>query len=212
MDENATHQSERMTQDPEDQDPTTVYLSRFPSPYHRRRSGIIQPLTPIVPQPNEQDTERDGSDTRCQSLSRRSSRNIGSPSESGTEADDEAYGLIIKALPAPPFKARKGVKRRNTGGIEEPSPPLTPTRLTDEILRLSDVGIHETGHKEFVPDSPDAVPTRSKGVRRRRAEILRRVLEGILLASPGLLVLGNQGIWWNMLEFEKRKESISNTE
>lgn len=208
MDENATHQSEKMTHDQEDQDQSPVYLSRFPSPYSRRRSGIIQPLTPIVPQQNEQDLERDGRETRGRSSSRRSSRNVGSPSESGTEADDEAYGLVIKALPAPPFKPRKGVKRRNTGGVEEPSPPMTPTKLTDEILRLSDVGIHEPGPKEFLPDTPDAVPARSKGVRRRRAEILRRVLEGALLASPGMLVLSNQRIWWHMLEFEKRRESF----
>jgi|ERR1700761_1165023 len=187
-------------------DPDTFFLSRLPSPYHRRRSALIAPFTPIIPDDAQRSQEDNAS--RHGSQSERSRMNVASPSESGTEADDEGYGLVIKALPAPPFKPRKGLRRKSTGDGEDASPPLTPTRLDNEVLRLSDVGIHEPGIKDPAPDTQESQPARSKGVRRRRAEILRRLTEGALLAISGALVLGNQRILWALSRSELCKNSM----
>jgi hypothetical protein len=188
-------------------DSNNVFLSRLPSPYHRRRSGLIAPLTPIIPDDSNRLQEDNASGRGSQS--ERSRANVASPSESGTEADDEGYGLIIKALPAPPFKPRKGLRRRSTADGEDASPPLTPTKLDNEVLRLSDVGIRDPGPKGPIPDTQESQPARSKGVRRRRAEILRRLIEGALLAISGALVLGNQRIWWELSNPERCKNPLS---
>jgi hypothetical protein len=171
----------------------TVPLSRLPNPYHRRKSSLIAPLTPLVT--NDLHLSRqEGSPARNGGLGEHSRRNLASPSESGTEADDEGYGLVIKALPAPPFKPRKGLRRRSARDDEEGTSPLTPTKLDNEVLRLSDVGIHEPGPREPIPETQESLPARSKATRRRRAEILRRVIEGALVALSGALVLFNQRV------------------
>src|SRR5262245_9514340 len=90
---------------------------RSPHPYHRRRHELrsTQP-SPGFPsndftRPSLQPSGRTISDEDG-----RKRRKISqSPSESGTEADDEGYGFI-KALPAPPLRPRKGLRDvRGTG-------------------------------------------------------------------------------------------------
>jgi hypothetical protein len=183
----------------EDGDPPrdAVPLSRLPNPYLRRKSSLISPLTPIVTN-DLYSSRQDGSPSRNGALGEQLRKSLASPSESGTEADDEGYGLVIRALPAPPFKPRKGLRRRTTKDDEEGTPPLTPTKLDNEVLRLSDVGIHEPGPRDPMPDTQSSLPGRSKATRRRRAEILRRVIEGALLALSGALVLVNQRVIWIM--------------
>jgi dolichol kinase len=188
----------RMSTEGRDEKSNAVFLSRLPSPYHRRKSGLIAPLTPIIPPDLPPSRQEEGSGSGHASLSEQSRRNIASPSESGTEADDEGYGLVIKALPAPPYKPRKGLRRRTATDGEEASPPLTPTKLDNEVLRLSDVGIHELGAKEADPATQESLSARAKGVKRRRAEILRRVVEGALVALSGALVMGTQRILWTL--------------
>jgi dolichol kinase len=174
-----------------EEEPTDHLFTRRPSPYSYHAPSNLAPLTPLITTRPESQLSRHGSQ------SGRSRRTHLSLSESGTEADDESQSLIIKALPAPPYKPRKGLRRRtNADGGDDVTPPLTPTGLDNEVLRLSDVGIHEPGPKEPVPDTLISATSRSRSVWTRRAEILRRLVEGVLLALSGALVLGNQRIWW----------------
>jgi hypothetical protein len=178
---------------------------RFPQPYARRKSDIIAPTARLptmtstrvraqrpAPIKNEEQSDVD-------SKNGASSRRWISPSESGTEADDESFNFL-KALPAPPLKSRKGLR-----GSKEEEGELTPTQLDREVIRLSDLGIPEPKEEDPMPEVEDPKQeTQSIRVRRRRAEILRRVLEGALLAFCGALVLTNQRALWLLSRAEKR--------
>jgi hypothetical protein len=189
-------------------DAVNMNNDRFPQPYSRRKSDLIAPtarIPPLISGLYSHPTERikgDG-ESDCDSKSGLNSRKWMSPSESGTEADDESFNFI-RALPAPPIKLRKGLR-----GSKEEEGDLTPTQLDREVIRLSDLGIPEPRASEPVPELEDPQQeTRSKRVRRRRGEILRRVLEGALLALSGALVLANQHVWWMLSRAEKCKMRI----
>jgi hypothetical protein len=183
-----------------DPDPTSTRLpERSPHPYHRRKSDLTQPTAAPVSLSSStslhasavlNSTSSTGS---ASSLAGAARRAILSPSESGTEADDEGSGLFFKALPAPPFRPRKGLRGADEA---DATPLLTPTKLDGEVLRLSDVGIREPGAREPVLEEHEEERVgRSKRVRRRRAEILRRLLEVGLIAVAGAAVLWRQGAW-----------------
>jgi hypothetical protein len=115
--------------------------SRSPHPYHRLKADLTAPTT------NSSKHDRFRS---CP------------PSESGTEADDEnevhaemGEGMVIRALPAPPFRPRKGLRAELVIGSK-----ILPTGVDDEgdtrargmekeeilegeVFRLSDVGLDE---------------------------------------------------------------------
>jgi hypothetical protein len=178
---------------------------RFPQPYARRKSDIIAPTARLPPMTSARiRTQRpvpikDEEQSDADSKNGVSSRRWISPSESGTEADDESFNFL-KALPAPPLKSRKGLR-----GSKEEEGQLTPTQLDREVIRLSDLGIPEPQEEDPVPEVEDLKQeAQSVRVRRRRAEILRRVLEGALLAFCGALVLINQRALWLLSRAEKR--------
>ena len=107
-----------------------------------------------------------------------------SPSDSGTEADDES-GVILKGLPAPPIKWRKGFKDNEGQGTA--SPLLTPSYLDDDEQRLA---IERQLRRSPTFRTPAAmndeiIKIREKFTRRRRAELLRRISETTLLAIIG---------------------------
>ena len=113
-----------------------------------------------------------------------------SPSDSGTEADDES-GPFLRGLPAPPARLRKGL--RDDSVLGTPSPLLTPSYLDDSKRRehleaqfdpRAGVSNHTVSHEEKVSRE------REKFRRRRRAELLRRITETILLLSVGCLTCG----------------------
>lgn len=167
-------------------------LSRSPHPYQRNKR-FLSNLTPL----NSAEIERgDASEsTRAQdptsSLrpvgttyfdadSRTRRKSITSPSTSGTEADDESGGLL-RGLPAPPVRQRKGLKAPSAAS----SPLLTPSYLDDEDRRL--VVERQLRHRRSL-QSPtvtdeETIKIREKLTRRRRAELLRRVTETLLLGS-----------------------------
>lgn len=101
------------------------------------------------------------------------------PSDSGTEADDESTG-ILRGLPAPPLRGRKGLR----SGLVETDPWLTTLQPWPPILvrRSSWRSSGEEADEEVVR-------ARQKLGRKRRAEIVRRLLETALLLSVGVVVL-----------------------
>ena len=109
-----------------------------------------------------------------------------SPSDSGTEADDES-GVVLKGLPPPPIKWRKGLKDNEGQGTA--SPLLTPSYLDDDEQRLA---IERQLRRSPMFRTPAAmndeiIKIREKFTRRRRAELLRRTAETILLAIIGFV-------------------------
>lgn len=142
-------------------------FARSPHPYHRsRRLGSRTP--------SEQ-----GDRLRLLSYYSKSSR---TPSDSGTEADDESTG-ILRGLPAPPLRPSKGLRSGGNGIVDSDTwlPTLQPwttfVRPTAQGPRWS---------------SEDEVGEAAEGKqlsRRRRVEILRRLLETAILLSVGAVVL-----------------------
>ncbi|KAL8871460.1 MAG: hypothetical protein Q9174_002712 [Haloplaca sp. 1 TL-2023] len=113
-----------------------------------------------------------------------------SPSDSGTEADDES-GPFLKGLPAPPTRLRKGLKDDPFLGTL--SPLLTPSYLDD--TRRRDLFEAQVDPRADVPNRKashggEASTERDKFRRRRRAELIRRITETILLLSIGCLTCG----------------------
>lgn len=116
-------------------------------------------------------------------------RHSTSSSDSGTEADDESGGLL-KGLPAPPVKLRKGLK--DASGT--PSPLLTPSYLDDDSRRLA-LAWQTRRRKSLqspVCTDEETLQIRDKFTKRRRAELLRRVTETILLGFVGGIACGSE--------------------
>ena len=108
-------------------------------------------------------------------------------SDSGTEADDES-NHVLRGLPAPPLRLRKGLKEDTNQGSF--SPLLTPTYLDDQHRKLSLDCQTRQREGQVVSDSVEQEneKLRRKYAMRRRAELLRRLLETLLLGSVGCIV------------------------
>ncbi|OJJ40886.1 hypothetical protein ASPWEDRAFT_101356 [Aspergillus wentii DTO 134E9] len=142
-------------------------FSRSPHPYHRKGSKLREP------QPQSADH---GDRSQPPHWSKTSS-------DSGTEADDESTG-ILKGLPAPPLRPRKGL-RADWGGVEDVGPwfaglpwPSLGRSISRSPRRSSGEG-----------SESETIEAREKLERRRRIEVLRRLLETALLLSVGGVVL-----------------------
>lgn len=150
-----------------------THLSRSPHPYHRKRlDQILRPDTSqYLPSPAltpyHSDSEKFAKDDLPTSTSR-----LGSPSESGTEADDEGFGLI-KALPAPPIKPRKGLRDAidQIDGIAD-----TQFANNDSMLKFQVHG--EEGHASTVKTKSD---TEAHVKNATTLEVLRRSCEILLM-------------------------------
>ncbi|KAI9818069.1 MAG: hypothetical protein M1827_000693 [Pycnora praestabilis] len=178
-------------------------LSRSPHPYYRRKfeppssaehdvhvlngddnSAVLSPSPPQIPSGADYDEAEHDDDGRMRrGLTK-------SPSDSGTEADDESFSYL-KGLPAPPSKPRKGLKDTYDFTIEgTPSPLLTPSFLDGDNRRLS-LG-YKPGGREDTKAADEAEGQRIEAEKRyearRRAELIRRTTEVSLLGSIGLVV------------------------
>ncbi|KAL6231110.1 hypothetical protein BDW75DRAFT_221078 [Aspergillus navahoensis] len=100
-------------------------------------------------------------------------------SDSGTEADDESTSLL-KGLPPPPLRSRKGA--RPVGDNDFWLPGLQRWRSTSRSSRRSSVGDNEA----------DILEVKNKIRAKRRVEIIRRAFEAALLLSVGGVVLGQE--------------------
>ncbi|KAI4093182.1 MAG: hypothetical protein LQ348_000601 [Seirophora lacunosa] len=116
--------------------------------------------------------------------SRKRRKDSSSPSESGTEADDES-GPFLRGLPAPPARLRKGLKNETAQGT--PSPLLTPSYLDDEKRRqVVEARLKRRASLQSnTSTDEETLSIRAKFENRRRAELLRRTTEAILLFGVG---------------------------
>ena len=175
-------------------------LSRSPHPYHRRKSGPqtsreSRPetgdnnyLPSPSPTPSPGDTGDEESTSANRNLARR--RPARTPSDSGTEADDEGFSLL-KRLPAPPIRPKKGLRGSRTPVLGAASPQITPAYLSDAGRRFSvefgvaSLAADDTGQK----DSAEVERRLRIFKSRRNAELKRRGFETILVASIGGVAL-----------------------
>lgn len=131
-------------------------------------------------------------------LSRRSlksSRNPSSSSDSGTEADDEAY-TFIKALPAPPSRPNKGL--RVPGKESESlihSPLLTPTKILSEPLQLTKQSPGAKCSAETERSLVNGSKADLKFYKRRRSEVVRRLSEFALCLGIAVGVLAKSDVF-----------------
>lgn len=142
-------------------------FTRSPHPYHRSR-----PLGSRTPSDQ-------GDRLRPHSYYSKSSR---TPSDSGTEADDESTG-ILRGLPAPPVKPRKGLRTGGNTVVDSDTwlPTLQPwTTFVRPTARES---------RRSSEDELGKAAEERQISRRRRVEILRRLLETVLLLSVGGTVM-----------------------
>ncbi|KAL8808331.1 MAG: hypothetical protein Q9182_000151 [Xanthomendoza sp. 2 TL-2023] len=173
-------------------------LSRSPHPYGRRFSDSScavpkadgeRDFNSSVPsstsqQPQSTDIE---SNEFCDSDRRKRRKDSTTPSDSGTEADNES-GPLLKSLPAPPARLRKGLKTESAVGI--PSPLLTPSYLDDEKGResLEASFKHRLSWQSYTSTDEETLSIRDKFRKRRRAELIRRMTETVLLFCIGGIV------------------------
>ena len=195
---------------------TLELLRRSPHPYHRRKAdiqlttGSNDSAADESPQsslsvPGTSDKSGILSDTE----GARRRRSLRSPSESGTEADDEGYGLV-KALPAPPIRPRKGLRdTRGSGYDSSISPLLTPSLLDDEgrkssidYLKSRRRGSPAAG---LSPTEDEAKAARQKYLKRRRAELVRRAAETALLGIIAFLAVQGCSCWSQLLRWHRGK-------
>ncbi|QDS67593.1 hypothetical protein FKW77_003753 [Venturia effusa] len=188
---------------PQEQDRKRLRVpSRSPHPYHRRNpSGGLSLESDSPPEHDEEssptptqewETVESGGITP-----RKPKRPVSlTPSESGTEADDEGGYSFIKALPAPPLKPRKGLRDARIPGVDgETTPLLTPTKLDEEASRfVFDRQASTRTDSERGSTDEETRAARAKFVKRRRAELHRRISEVGLLAFLGLLISWNEPI------------------
>ena len=115
-----------------------------------------------------------------------------SPSESGTEADDEKGAFLI-SLPAPPSRPRKGLKE----GYGSSSPLLTPSYIDEATKKLSldEAFEQEKDRTTYLSAKLYGLNDREKFIRRRRAELARRITESILLCSIYYIVAARGFSW-----------------
>lgn len=207
-----------MSQDSEPPDPhldapTTTELEglelfrRSPHPYLRHRNEIPKQsssqATPSSPR-SRSPFRLSNRTTSTENWRKRRKRGSQSPSESGTEADDEGCNFV-KALPAPPLRLHKGLREsRGSGREERASPLLTPSQIDEEGRKFSDSFFDDQGKRSRKGDSyftdEERKIARQKYFKRRRHELLRRTTETALLAGISLLAIQGCNCWTRLLE------------
>lgn len=147
------------------------HLSRSPHPYHRRSSKLL-----------EAEGSSPGNDESFQQT-RNWRRTPKSSSDSGTEADDESTGLL-KGLPAPPTRPRKGLR----GIREHDGSPDSGSAQDQPWLLQQKTGNRNIGGGPTDRADTEAAEALKKFTRRRRVGLLRRVSETLLLVAVGSIV------------------------
>lgn len=191
------------------------FLNRSPHPYHRRQSRPFNPSESQNQQSSSASPEwssshsSDNENNAVQASSGYARTPLAAPataptpsrsmSESGTEADDEGYSFV-KALPAPPLRPHKGLRRVRSNDAASDSGILTPNMLEEEGRRLCADGYYyfqegprrrREGDKAGDVEVDEEVKReRERYAKRRRAELLRRGCEVALLGVIGVVVLG----------------------
>ncbi|KAF1845556.1 uncharacterized protein K460DRAFT_405810 [Cucurbitaria berberidis CBS 394.84] len=182
---------------------------RSPHPYLRHKDEIRRPSPDRLSAsgPRSRTRLRPSDRTISDVDGRKRRRASQSPSESGTEADDEGYNFI-KALPAPPLRPHKGLRDTRGSGKEEwASPLLTPTQIDDEGRKLLEGYFNDIkkgprrGEASLTDD--EATAARQKYHKRRRNELVRRTTETALLAGTSVLAVQGCGCWGQLLDWHR---------
>ncbi|KAI5235600.1 hypothetical protein E4T43_09144 [Aureobasidium subglaciale] len=113
-------------------------------------------------------------------------------SESGTEADDERPPQYLKALPPPCTRPAKGLRQAGDDATDEsPSPLLTPSQLDNQGRHLSEGYFDHKPSQAILEQAgeDELLIARRLFIKRTRAERIRRISEGALLAVIGLIII-----------------------
>ena len=180
-------------------------LSRSPRPYSKQQHDVLQDnentaawlsnalVSPIVndSSPNLEKNVH----TYFDADHRKRRKGSTSPSDSGTEADDERGRSSLLGLPAPPVKPRKGLK--GPRGSDTESPLLTPSYLDAESRRLdSKARSKRWGSLQSQSCvNEETIRLRQKFNQRRRAELIRRVSETVLMGAIGFIACSSDIGW-----------------
>lgn len=167
-------------------------LSRSPHPYHQRYSrGQKNEDTfsePDFVKATARPSENKRDEASYFDTKHRRGRRGSSTSDNGTEADDESgSGGMLRGLPAPPLRLRKGFK--DSRGLGTCSPLLTPSYLDEPGHRFpyNQTQKRIGDEQRLLLEDEESVRIRGKFTRRRRAELLRRMTETLLLGSVGCI-------------------------
>lgn len=180
------------------------HFSRSPHPYHRRNTELVSPTEHRNEATKAHGEQGFSSPAPTNSESREEEQNTlnaagsqkvwqegsKSPSDSGSEADDESNGFL-RGLPAPPQRLRKGLKDGRGLVIEvTPSPLLTPSYLDSDRRTLSLENIKDWRASTFVRHGVDEDTQRlkEKFAKRRKAELVRRSCEVLLVGIIGSII------------------------
>lgn len=173
-------------------------LSRSPHPYHRQHSELPHASeriggyayaptrqSPLVSRQNTDDDDEDDEHERTRLSPRR--YHDPTPSDSGTEADDEHF---LKGLPAPRIRPHKGL--RGSDGIYSASPsPLPSPAFQDGYLSRQMGYAHANA---LTCKGETARKATDKFRRKRRVEIIRRISETAILGCVGGIICLNSEV------------------
>ena len=188
---------------------------RSPHPYLRHKDQIRKQSpdsTPALPSQSRNPPRSSDHIIYNEDGRKRRTTASQSPSESGTEADDEGYTLV-KALPAPPLRLHKGLRDQQifgTGGVT--SPLLTPTQIDDEGKKISEGYFNGNKRSKLRGDTcqtdDEARVAKQRYLQRRRNELVRRTAETALLAGIGVLAVQGCGCWGSLLGWHRGQRHI----
>jgi hypothetical protein len=180
---------------------------RSPHPYLRHKDEIRNLSSDRLRPPTGTSRHRPNPPNRTSSDAdgrkrRKASPGSQSPSESGTEADDEGFAFV-KALLPPPLRPHKGLRDPDLGHGAI-SPLLTPTQIDDEGRTFAKgyFGVDKKKARKGEASSieEDAQAARQRYLRRRRNELLRRATEVLLLTGIGVLTVSGCNSWDQLVE------------
>ncbi|KAF9883400.1 hypothetical protein FE257_003523 [Aspergillus nanangensis] len=165
-------------------------FTRSPHPYHRKGSHRADPR----PAENSDQTVNITTTTTTTTTTSTSTSTHApttylqwprTSSDSGTEADDESTGFL-KGLPAPPLRPRKGLRSGWNGIADNNDPWLPALHLWPSLVRSTSRSSRRSSGEDLEGDGQDI---RERIGKKKRIEVLRRLMEMALLLSVGVVVL-----------------------
>ena len=177
-------------------------IARSPQPYSRRSFEVPERLQlnrRSRPNPLELSADRfpqtraNRADLKSAPDCAKRRRNPNSPSDSGTEADDERP--LLKALTAPPLRPRKGLRiAKGFAANAYASPLLTPSAVEEDEKTFQASESSAQRSKSEKETQQASARLRTKRRRHGRAELLRRTLETALLGLVSVICLQSHGV------------------
>jgi hypothetical protein len=169
-------------------------LSRSPHPYHHQTADLLHPSDRLLRRTSSAASKSDGpkdGHSPFTSFSKESSPT----SDSGTDADDEHF---LKGLPAPRVRLHKGLRGRNEPLSGTSTPLLSPALLEEE-------GRNDA---QKLKRARPALEGWYNPENFRRAKVLvRRSLEGTIVASLWLMLWTNKEVRSAVVEWQKGRQT-----